>query len=1109
MCNQCRLEIDLFRERMDPGPWNLDRIQVADRLQEIMNDPDSIQQGEEGLCGWAAFLRAWALHDHASLARFAIRLYDTGASEIGGFEVKPDTALFEKYVPGGQLAPAADWMLLRTLQDIEECIPCGQSPGDIVKWLNASGLFHSVLDETAANPAGLPVARKGMHHALELKPNRYTEVILHVNLDLIRHQLASSDIRARIGEQIPENSTQYIGVSSPIEKIGIWEDGIDAVFVDPETNFAYFFKNDEWLRYDLISERSSSCFPAKINGSWPGIWSTDIDAVFYDSIIKKVYFFKGEEYIRYDCASGRADSGYPARTKKGWPGVWEEGIDAAFVNTDTNIAYFFRGDEYVKYDLVSDRAYKGYPAKIETNWPGIWNSNIDTAFFDPVRKKIYFFKGEEYIRFDAQSELPDEGYPVKLRSRWPDINFSYYAWGRVFKNARFSREDFDRNYYGAIVAQARTPKIHAPLPAPPNPPFELSAVLEDSTVVLSWKSANLNDTHYVVERKKGCGGNFKANFKNNELQVVPASRPSTLGARYRDEMDQMPSDIYFYRVTAVNGSGTSEYSQVIGISIPTGKTRIADPDSPEISRPPSYVRQVAVMRGPAGLEPIGYARFESDPSRYNQPHIVYDARWEKSGPHEMKLIREQSAPFKPGRTGYVFVRFGNESAEGGIRMEEGSVTLNLNGTKPDGSVTELPVALSFSADDSSDGMYYWGSFDLEDNWQANYKLRIAISGRDAFERYALRKPSGHEIDSDPTMEAYPLLNLPPYYPFANYTPGTDRSHVLEIATIVKTLPVDSFPGNNDFASATPIQLESNGGKSGMPVELDHLNLSREGDADFFTIACGSSEKDEKCSIIEPVRKFLSRLMGLYIVNNPPVFSTWIYTENQAWLDIELYKSDAFNRELTHRIPGFSRVNVYNPAKAFFPDSRFYAVIRNNDYASQGAIRYKIRFAYNHARDEIGIDTNAPTFRPRTREGCSFHRKIYERTGLPGPGEDWIARQSRDARELIRNISSFMLDPQTAVELRAILGRDIAVEFAEDLATLGNTAQIMSLYEEAEKLYLESYIRFTAADDRKAQLCVLKDMHALYSEAGMKSKLKKVAAEIGKIQDLPAQASGAN
>ncbi len=1108
MCNQCRLEIDLFRERTDPGPWNLDRLQIADRLQEIMNDPDSIQQGEAGFCGWAAFLRAWALHDHAGLARFAVRLYDSGASEIGGIEVKPDTALFEKYVPG-QLAPAADWMLLRTLQNVEECISCGQSPGNIVKWLDASGLFHSVLDETAANPACLPVARKGMDHALELKPNRYAEVVLHVNADLIRHQLADSDIRPCIGERIPENSTQYIGICSPIEKIGIWEDGIDAVFVDPETNFAYFFKKDEWLRYDLVSERSSSCFPAKIDGSWAGIWTSDIDAVFYDSIIKKVYFFKGEEYIRYDCASGRADSGYPARTKKGWPGVWEEGLDAAFVNTDTNIAYFFRGDEYVKYDLVSDRAYKGFPSKIEAKWQGLWNSNIDTAFFDPVKKKIYFFKGEEYIRFDALTEQPDEGYPVTLRSRWPDISFSYYAWGRVFKNARFSREDFDRNYYGAIIAQARAPRIHAPLPAPPNPPFGLSAVLEDSTVVLSWKSGNLNDSHYVVERKKGCGGNFKANFKNNELQAVPASRPSTLGARYRDEMDQMPSDTYFYRIAAVNGSGTSEYSQVIGIGIPSGKTRVADPDSPEICRPPSYVHQVAVMRGPAGLEPIGYARFESDPSRYNQPHIIYDARWEKSGPHKMKLIREQNARFKPGRTGYVFVRFGNELEEGGVKMAEGSVILNLNGKKPDGSLIEFPVELSARTDGLPEGTYYWGSFDLEDNRQANYKLTIAISGRDAFERYPLRKPSGYEIDSDPSTEAYPLLNLPPYYPFTNYTPGTDRSHVLEIGTIAITLPVDSLPGNNDFPSATSIQLEPDGGKSGMPVEFDHLSLSHEGDVDCFAITCGSSEEDGKCSIMEPVRKSLSRLIGLYVVHNPPVFSTWAYTENQACLDIELYKSNAFNRELTHQIPRFNRVIVHNPAKAFFPDSKFYAVVKNNDYGSQGAIRYKIRFAYNHARDEIGIDTNAPAFRPRTREGCGFLQKIYDCTGLPGPSDDWIARQARDVRELVRNIASFVLDPQTAVELRAIMGRDIAVELAEDLATLGNTAQAMFLWDEAEQLYLESYIRFTAAGDRKAQLCVLKEMQALYSEAGMKSKLKKVAAEIEKVQDSPVPASEAN
>ena len=84
MCNPCQPEIHAFRNRQTPvRPWKyLDRQLVADRLQEILFDPNTLMPGALGYCGIAAFLRVWVLNDHLAVARFAIPLYEQGQGVI-------------------------------------------------------------------------------------------------------------------------------------------------------------------------------------------------------------------------------------------------------------------------------------------------------------------------------------------------------------------------------------------------------------------------------------------------------------------------------------------------------------------------------------------------------------------------------------------------------------------------------------------------------------------------------------------------------------------------------------------------------------------------------------------------------------------------------------------------------------------------------------------------------------------------------------------------------------------------------------------------------------------------------------------------------------------
>lgn len=54
----------------------------------------------------------------------------------------------------------------------------------------------------------------------------------------------------------------------------------------------------------------------------------------------KIYFFRDTEYVRYDITSDRVDPGYPLSHATNWPGLWPSGIDAALYQGGDS-AYFF------------------------------------------------------------------------------------------------------------------------------------------------------------------------------------------------------------------------------------------------------------------------------------------------------------------------------------------------------------------------------------------------------------------------------------------------------------------------------------------------------------------------------------------------------------------------------------------------------------------------------------------------------------------------------------------------------------------------------------------------------------------------------------------------
>jgi hypothetical protein len=187
---------------------------------------------------------------------------------------------------------------------------------------------------------------------------------------------------------------------------------------------AYFFKGSQYVRYDAKTDKVDPGYPAPIQGNWPGFpasFAAGVNAgVLWNN--GKAYYFKGDQYIRYDIAADKVDAGYPVTIAGNWPGLWANNIDAGLVWPNGK-AYFFKGSQYMRYDIAADRADPGYPAPIQGNWPG-FPANFAAGVNAAVlwnNGKAYFFKSDQYIRYDIAADKVDAGYPRPITGNWPGL----------------------------------------------------------------------------------------------------------------------------------------------------------------------------------------------------------------------------------------------------------------------------------------------------------------------------------------------------------------------------------------------------------------------------------------------------------------------------------------------------------------------------------------------------------------------------------------------------------------------------------------------------------------------------------------------------------------
>jgi hypothetical protein len=198
---------------------------------------------------------------------------------------------------------------------------------------------------------------------------------------------------------------------------------IDACILwDDET--AYFFRGEDYWRWDVGPDEISEGYPMPIAEGWPG-WPehwVDVEAaVMWPT--GHVYFFREDEYLLFDTHQETVLPGYPKRIHDNWRGFphhWT-GVDAALVWPNGR-AYFFREGEYIAYDIDADAVLPGYPRRIHgnwQNWPSDWGGCTSAIMWPDG--SAYFMNENDCITFDIESDMVLPGSMETVGEAWPGL----------------------------------------------------------------------------------------------------------------------------------------------------------------------------------------------------------------------------------------------------------------------------------------------------------------------------------------------------------------------------------------------------------------------------------------------------------------------------------------------------------------------------------------------------------------------------------------------------------------------------------------------------------------------------------------------------------------
>lgn len=199
----------------------------------------------------------------------------------------------------------------------------------------------------------------------------------------------------------------------------------------------YFFKEKQYIRWNVDEERLFDGYPKPIEEGWQGLLEvfpgTALSgAMHVPGWQNKIYFlFQGQDrFATWDVASNTLDAETRAISDV-MPGeLAADGYFAPlYVDTgDVQKVYGFRGDTYTRWTVVPDQLPAaedaGYPRKIGDGWTGglsiaprcavsvSWTRRSKAL----TNRKIYFFLGDLYTRWDVASHSTN--YRLDIPSGW-------------------------------------------------------------------------------------------------------------------------------------------------------------------------------------------------------------------------------------------------------------------------------------------------------------------------------------------------------------------------------------------------------------------------------------------------------------------------------------------------------------------------------------------------------------------------------------------------------------------------------------------------------------------------------------------------------------------
>ncbi|WP_299609289.1 hemopexin repeat-containing protein [uncultured Tateyamaria sp.] len=205
---------------------------------------------------------------------------------------------------------------------------------------------------------------------------------------------------------------------------GPFEENIDAAVFRGDTGQTYFFGGAHYIRYSDIKDGRDTGYPRYIANGFSGLplsFKLGIDAALWREDNEALYFFKGDEYVRFDKGSNTMKTGYPKKIKSRWKGLpahFQSDISAAFWRKSNDRIYLFKGAEYVRMEVTSSgiAMEDEYPKPIASVWDGL--QRVDAALMRRDTNQIYLFHGTRYSRFSKVSDGKDEGYPRFIDGIW-------------------------------------------------------------------------------------------------------------------------------------------------------------------------------------------------------------------------------------------------------------------------------------------------------------------------------------------------------------------------------------------------------------------------------------------------------------------------------------------------------------------------------------------------------------------------------------------------------------------------------------------------------------------------------------------------------------------